>query len=289
MKRMCMIMVMLVCANGFANNIELLGSDDQKVSVALDALQWKADLSAPERSVVTNALKSTKERVVELALCVAIVHDLAGLKEMLQAGIGPSEGWSRILSKAVVDGIAEGRSPIDSLRRTELVKNVPEDAQSGVREKAAHIIAVSVVRTLRRGEVPKIQWEDLPLSSVDRQILQYSNQPSGEVTRRIIRQLGQASIAGMAEYALVFVLDSYQDVNVDDLLDTFRSDGTGVCGKNLLLFCIERRAGMSKMTEAERQKVVLMLGKDETKDKGVARALKRVVKQLEAIPQKKVE
>lgn len=287
MKKMCMMMVMLACANGFADNIQMLTSDEQKVGDVLDALQWKADLSAQENCVVTNALQSTKEKIAELALCVAVVHDLSCLKEMPQSGIGPSDGWSRILSKAVVDGIAEGRSPIDSLRSTELVKKVPKDAQAGVREKAAHIIAVSVVRTLRRGKTPIIQWEDLPVSSVDKQILQYSKQPSEEVTRRIIRQLGQASVAGGDEYDLVRVLDSYEDVNVDAILDAFRGDGTGVYGKILLLVCIESRA--SKMTDEERKKAKSVLGKDETKDKRVERALKRVEMQLDKTPQKKVK
>lgn len=287
MKQICVMIIMLACTSVFARNIEHLDSGEQKTIVALDALQWKLDLSAQEESVVTNALKSTKDSIAEVALCVAVVHDLSGLKEMLQPGIGPSGGYSRLLSRVVVDGIDEGQSAIESLRGGNLLKQVPKDAHAEVREKANHIIAVFVARMLRRGEAPKIQWEDLTFSSFDRKLLQYSKQSSVEVTRKIIGQLGQASVAGADEYDLIRVLDSCEDVNVDAMLEAFKGEGTGVYGKVLLLSCIERRA--SKMTDEERQKAKLVLGKDETKDKRVERALKRVEMQLEKTPQKKVE
>jgi hypothetical protein len=265
---------MFACVSVFARNIEPLDADEQNALDTLEALQWTSDLSQQEVSLATNALTSSKDSIAAVALCVVIVHDLPGLKEMLLRGVGPSGGYSRLLSSAVLDGLKERKGAVESLCGSNLLKQDVE-----LREKANHIIAVSVARMLRGGEVPKTQWEDLTFSSVDQKLLQYSKQPPAEAVNRIIRQLGQASVAGTDEYDLVRVLDSYEDVNVDAVLEAFKGEGTRVYGKVLLLVCVERR--VSKMNDEDRQKVKSVLGTEEARDKRVERALKRVEKRLE--------
>ena len=116
MKQICVIMIMLACTSVFARNIEPLDSGEQETFDQLKAMQWKVDLSEQEVSLATNALTSVKDRIAEAALCVVILHDLPGLGKMLQRGVGPLGGYSRLLSSAVIDGLEEGHSAIESLR-----------------------------------------------------------------------------------------------------------------------------------------------------------------------------
>lgn len=286
MRTICIMMILLSCMSVYAQNVELLDPDEQETLNALEVLQWSEGLSTNQVAFVTNALYSSIDTVAEVALRVAIMHDVSGLKEMLQRGIGPSDGYSRLLSRAVIEGLEEGQSAIESLLGKHLLKQVPKDAHAEVKGKASHIIAFYVSRKLRRGEVPGFTWENLEFSSFDRKLLQYSKRPSVDVTREIIGQLGQASVAGSDEYDLVRVLDSYVDVSLDVMLEAFKAEGTEVYGKVLLLSCVEER--VSRMTDEEKQKVKSALEEHETQDKRIERALKRLQKRLEK-KQKKVE
>ena len=273
-----MMVVFFACISVYARNIELLNPDEQQILDTLEGMQWSDDLSEDQEVYINNALCSTKDAIAEVALSVAILHDMPGLREMLQREVGPSDGYSRILANTVICGLKEGQSAIESLLSNNLLKQVPIDAQAEVRENANHIIAYFVARVLRRGEVPKFEWDDLEYSSYERRLLQYSKRPSAEVTREIIRELGQASVAGAVEYDLVRVLNSYEEIDVGAVLEVLKDKDTGVYGKVLLLTCIEYQ--VSKMTEEDRQKVKTSLGKYEAKNKIVERALKRVKNQL---------
>lgn len=278
MRIICTIIIMLACISVYARNVELLNPDEQQILDTLEGLQWSDDLSEDQEAFIANALCSTKDAIAEVALSVSILHDWSGLKEMLQREVGPSDGYSRILANTVNSGLEEGQSAMESLLSSNLLKKIPIDAQAEVREKANHIVAFYVARLLRRGEVPTFEWDDLEYSSYERRLLQYSKRPSAEVTREIVKELGQASVAGVDEYDLVRVLNSYEEVDVGAVLEVFKEKDTGVYGKVLLLACMEYQ--VSKMTEEDRQIVKSALEKYEEKNKIVERALKRVKQQL---------
>ena len=285
MRAIYLMMMLLACMSVYAQNIEFLNPDEQRIHDTLEGLQWGDGLSKDQIEYVTNALCSTKDAIVEIALNVAILHDLPGLKDMLERKVGPSNGYGGILAATVGCGLEEGQSAIESLRRISLKRQAPQDArteETEVREKAKHIIAIYIASALRRGEVPEFEWDVLEFNSYERRLLQYSMRPSADVTREITRELARASVAGVDEYDLVRVLDSYEKVDVDDVLQTIQNESTEVYGKVLLLAFIEMRVW--KMTAEERRKVESALGIYETKDNRIERALKRVTKQLENGP-----
>ena len=276
MKPICLAIIMMSCVSVFARNIELLNSDDQQTLDKLEVLQWCSKISEKDECFVTNALTSSKDSIAEAALCVAIVHDIRGLKDQIQQGVGPSNGYCRLLSNLVVDGFEKKQSPIESLMRSSLLKDVPNQ----LREKANHFIAVFVARKYRGGEVPKINLNGLEFSSLDQKILQYSKLSSKDVVADVIGKLRQAEVAGANEYDLVRVLNSYEGVAIDDILNPLQDkEGTTVYGKMLLLSAIDGQ--ISKMTAAEKQRTLSALRCMKRDEKQVERMFRRVEKRLE--------
>lgn len=275
MKRaICLMMFALAVEFTYAD-MEHISDDDYKALECLDVLQWRGALSTNDISLVTNCLYSPRDIVKTEALTVAVVHDLSGLKavleSMLKRRVGPI-GYSGMLASAIIEGMDGGLSAVESLRGSNaLLRAAGSSNYIDAKEKANHIIAVYVARTYRKGEASKLEWEDLEFSSYDRQLLKYSKLPFETVAREILSELSKASIAGREMCELACVLASYEEHAEDAAIEAFKKDGTGRHGKILLLAYVRKR--MSRIGDKGRQRVLSALKGIETDDESVSACL----------------
>lgn len=279
MKPVYFVTMMIACMSAFAENIEPLNSNEVDMLNKLEILQWQSELSEQEMEFVTNALVSSKDTIAEAALCAAIVHDFHDLRETLRQGVGPANGYGRLLASVVADGLEKGRRPIESLRRSNLLESVPENAKGQIGQKAGHIVAVMTARMFRLGEMPEIDASEFTFNPFDQKLLLYSKYPAAEAKEKIIQTLAQATIASENEHDLISVLASYEDVSLDSMVSAFENEKTGEYGKLLLVRAIEKRA--SRLTNSERQKAKSVFGKHYAGSKRIERAVQRLFGELE--------
>ena len=105
MKPILTMTFILACVSALGRNIEPLSPDEEGVVSKLEALQWRAALSSNETALVANSLVSPKDTIAEAALCVAAAHDFRDLREHLQRGVGPANGYSRLLANIIANGL----------------------------------------------------------------------------------------------------------------------------------------------------------------------------------------
>jgi len=279
MKPIHIMAFILACVSALGRNIEPLSPDEEGVVSKLEALQWRAALSSNETALVANSLVSPKDTIAEAALCVAAAHDFRDLREHLQRGVGPANGYSRLLANIIANGLENRQQPIESLRRNHLLEIVPPDAMDQLGQKAGHIAAVLTAKTLRNGVSSNIAPNEFTFSSFDQKLLLYSGYPAADAQRMIIQVLGRATVAGADEYDLIRVLASYDNLAVDSVLATFDDEKTGEYGKLLMIRAVEKLA--SCFTDAEREKIKTAFGKHHSRSERIERALRQVSAELE--------
>lgn len=257
-------------------SVDVRPTDAEAAALRLfSALKWSQRLSSNDCVVVTNALVSGSDLVAEPALAVAIAHELPDLGALLKRGLNRVP-YSMLLSRAIVEGMKEGLSPIETLCGSNTLSRVLDSPSEyeDARKMASRIIAVYVARAFRKGETPKVKWEELEFESYDQQLLKYSKLPFEKVAREIIAEFSNASVARMDYFERAWILATYSENAVDEAVEAVKKDGTGWAGKVLLLEYVSLK--MESLSEQEREKVMQALRGVESEHYAVAGQLRRV-------------
>jgi hypothetical protein len=281
MKLLLAMTFIVASVSALARNAEPLTPDEGRVIGKLEALQWRATLSPEETAFVASSLASSKDAIAEAALCTAVVHDLRDLQELLQRGVGPANGYSRLLATIIAGGLEDGRGPLESLRRDHLLERVPRQLRHGIAQKAGRIAAVMAARMARKGAISSVDAHEFTFSSFDQMLLHYSEYPAADAKREIVQRLANATVAGTDEYDLVRVLASYEGADLDLILAAFEDEKTGEYGKLLLIAAVEEEDRLDSLTDAERQRAKAVFGEYHPESKTIERALRQVSAKLE--------
>lgn len=274
MNGLLLTIIVAICSNGFAQNAELLSNEEQRILRSLETIQWSQSISEEHIKLVSNSLKSSKEVIVETSLCAAIVHGLPELKTLLQQGVGPANGFARILAEIVLRELARrGESPIATLRGARFEEASSRDIPLELRRKASRIVAVFMARELRSKRGLSADWKELELNSFNEKLLRYSELPSERAIDEIISDVRSATVASSAMFDLVRILCTYQDkVGLDVILDALESkEETTSYGKILFLWYV--RYLIPGMNNKDRQKVRNVLSELEGAKDGINRAV----------------
>ena len=270
--------IAVFCINCFADT-EPLTSQDFETIARLYNLGLRPSLSQGEIAFVTNSLTSPMHTIAEEALLVIAVHEIpVPLNDKITS--------EHVIAEIIANGRAQKQSVASFLKKNSYkriithftIYSIADDRLGSdydvINERLGNIAAVLFTREIRQGKSVKFNKDEYSFSEYDELLLEYAEHPASEIPKMIIPALANVTLLTTYEYNLVRVLATYDDINLDLILSTLKSNDTSKYGKIILFDALLGKVG--NLENADREKIRTTLQDNKYDDDDVEYRLERL-------------